>query len=214
MGDAVAALSLGIALEKLTDLEEQHDEDSLGKLCLGPWQETDAERSDGGHGHQKVLVEGIAVGNSFCCLLQCVVPDEQIGNKIDQQQLPCGQLAVLFDDDGGDEEHDGDGNQCQFASPRFVFMVVMLVVVVTVTMAAVFVVFVLVMLMLTTLVFMMFMQMRVFAALVLIVFVMMMCHNRYLLNNIYRRAANRSSSLFSGAKVGQNSCNPVANATE
>ena len=49
VGNALTALSLGIALEQLSHLEEQHDEDSLRKLRLGTRQETDAEGTDGGH---------------------------------------------------------------------------------------------------------------------------------------------------------------------
>ena len=70
VGDALAALALGIAFEQLTYLEEQHHEDGLGKLGLSTGQEADAEGSDGSHRHEEVLVERFSVGNAFSGLFQ------------------------------------------------------------------------------------------------------------------------------------------------
>ena len=70
---AVAALALGVVLEQLAHLEKQHHKDCFGKFRLGSRQEADAQGTDGGHRHQEVLVEGIAVGQSLGSLLQRVV---------------------------------------------------------------------------------------------------------------------------------------------
>ena len=75
VGDAVTALSLGIALEKFTYLEEEHHEDSLQILRLGIRQETDAEGTDGSHRHQQVLVECLALRDTFPCLVERLVSD-------------------------------------------------------------------------------------------------------------------------------------------
>ena len=74
VGNAVAALPLGITLKEFANLKEQHDEDGLWELRLGTWQETDAKRTDSGDGHQEVLVEHIALGDAFPRLMQCFVP--------------------------------------------------------------------------------------------------------------------------------------------
>ena len=100
MGNALAALPFGIALEEFADLEEQHHEDGLGELGLCPREEADAEGTDGGNRHQEVLIEGIAVGDSLRSLLQRVVADDQIRYKIDKQQLPGGQRQRFLDEDG------------------------------------------------------------------------------------------------------------------
>jgi hypothetical protein len=69
MADALSALPLGIALEELAHLEEEHDEHRLQELRLGPWQEADAQCADGGHRHEEMLVEGTAVTTMSvsCC---------------------------------------------------------------------------------------------------------------------------------------------------
>ena len=73
MGDARTALAFGIALEELTDLEEEHDEDGLGELRLSPGQETDAEGTDGSDRHEEMLVEGITMGDSLPRFVQGLV---------------------------------------------------------------------------------------------------------------------------------------------
>ena len=71
--NALTALALGIAFEQLTHLEEQHDEDGFGKLRLGSREEPDAKGTDGGHRHEEMLIEDIAVGNTFNSLMQGLV---------------------------------------------------------------------------------------------------------------------------------------------
>ena len=73
MGDGVAAFPFGIAFKEFADLEEQHDEDGFGEFRLGTGQKTDGESSERGNRHQEVLVEGVALGNAFCRLLQSLV---------------------------------------------------------------------------------------------------------------------------------------------
>ena len=69
--DACATLSLGIALEELTYLKEQHHEDGLWKFRLGARHETDAEGTDGSYRHQEMLIERVAMCQSLCSFLQC-----------------------------------------------------------------------------------------------------------------------------------------------
>ena len=107
VGDTLTALSLGIALEEFTDLEEEHDEDRLRELCLCSGQETDAECTDGGNGHEEVLVKGFPMHHTLYCLFQCVMSDEQVGDKIYQQQLPGRQVAVFLKDDGCHQKDGG-----------------------------------------------------------------------------------------------------------
>ena len=73
MADTAATLPLSIALEEFANLEEQHDEDGLRKLCFGSRQEADTKSTDGGDRHEEMLIEGIAVSNTLDSLLQRVV---------------------------------------------------------------------------------------------------------------------------------------------
>ena len=63
--DRFAALVLGIVLEELADLEEQHHEYRLGELRFGSRQETDAQRTNRGHTHQEILVERVSLLDAF-----------------------------------------------------------------------------------------------------------------------------------------------------
>ena len=114
------------------------------------------------------------MSNALGSLAQRAVADEQIGHQVDQQQLPCGQLAVLLDDDGRDEQHDGDANQRQL-SLQVAMMFMMMFVMMLVAVATV---------LLMSMMFVMLMMLVVLmsAALVLSVFVMM-CHNAIFLNS-------------------------------
>jgi hypothetical protein len=96
VGYALTAFPFGIALEQLANLKEQHDEDRLDKLSLGTGQKADEQCADSGHRHKEVLIEGFAMQQSFGCLLQRLMSDEQIGYKIDQQQLPSSQDESLL----------------------------------------------------------------------------------------------------------------------
>ena len=108
--NAVATLALGVALKQLANLEKEHHKHRFGELRLRPREETDAQRADGSHAHQEVLVEGVSVGQSLGRLFQGVETDEEIGHEIDQQQLPGVQRSVFLNDhrrhqhDNGDED--------------------------------------------------------------------------------------------------------------
>ena len=73
VGDAVAALSLGVALEEFTHLEEEHHENSLRELCLSPRQEADGQGTNGSNRHEEMLVEGITMSDPLPGLMQCLV---------------------------------------------------------------------------------------------------------------------------------------------
>ena len=72
-----------------------------------------------------MLVEGIAMGHALYGFVKRFVSDEQIGYEINKEQLPCGQLAVLLDDDGYDEKYYRDGDECELAFQTAVLMFVM-----------------------------------------------------------------------------------------
>ena len=116
VSNAASALSLGIALEELANLEEQHDENRLGKLRLGARQETDAESTDGGHRHQEVLVERVAVSHTIDGLLQRLVAYQQIRHKVYQQQLPCGERQMVLDDDSANEQQCRHNDESQLTA--------------------------------------------------------------------------------------------------
>ena len=135
VADALAALPLGVALEQLAHLEEEHDEDGLGKLRLGPGQEADGQCADGGHRHEEMLVEPVAVGHAFGSLLQRLVAYQQVGHQIDQQQLPRGQRAVLLNHYGSRQQHGCGNNQQQLAAQAALAVLMMMMFVVFVVLA-------------------------------------------------------------------------------
>ena len=86
--DGFAAAVFGIVFEEFAQLEEEHDEDSFGHLVLGTGQKADEQRADGGDTHEEILVERVALGDSFPGFGQHVVADQHVGHEIDEQQLP------------------------------------------------------------------------------------------------------------------------------
>ena len=130
--DAVAAPALGVTLEQLAYCEEQHDEDRFREFGLRPGQEADAEGTDGGQGHEEVLVEDVSAGNAFCRFFQGAGADEQVGDEIDQEQLPGLQGAVFLDEDGCGEQDGGDGDEGYLPLCAAVGVAVMLVLVLVV----------------------------------------------------------------------------------
>lgn len=146
MRDARPTLSFGQSLEILAHLEEQHHKDGLSKLALGTWQKTDAEGTDGGHRHQEVLIEGVAMRQSLGRLLQRACTYYKIRYEVNQQQLPCGQLQRFLYDDSRNQQH-----HCHCYCPQLamasvlmmvfvmMFMMVLVVVLVLVTTAPMFV---------------------------------------------------------------------------
>jgi len=129
VSDAVATLAFSIPLEELTHLEEEHYEDSLRKLGFSTRQESDTEGSDGGYRHEKMLIEGISVEQTLNGLLQRVVPDEQIGDEINQQQLPLRQVGILLDENRCNQQYDGGDNKLELLLQRMLVMVFVLMLV-------------------------------------------------------------------------------------
>ena len=125
MGNAFTALSFGIALEQLAYLEEEHHKDRLRKFGFRPRQEPDTERTDGGYRHQKMLVESLTFRQALDGFLQCVVTNQEVGNEVDHEQLPLGQVQSLFDSNRHDEQYDGDTNEPELLAQRMLVMVLM-----------------------------------------------------------------------------------------
>ena len=105
MGDAFAAPALGIALEQLADLEEQHHEHGFRKLGLRARQEAYAERAYGGDGHQEVLVEHVSFDYALRGLHEGLAAYKQIRDEIDQQELPGLHSAFLLNQHRGGKKH-------------------------------------------------------------------------------------------------------------
>ena len=125
--NAFAALALGIALKQLADLEKQHDKDRLRKLCLGTRQKPDTKCPDGRYRHQEMLVERLAMSQTFGSLLERIETDEKIRNQINKQQLPCGQIAVFLDDHRCNQKDYGDSNFDDLPFQAAFMLVMMLV---------------------------------------------------------------------------------------
>ena len=107
MGNAVTALVFCIALKQLANLKEQHDEDCLGKLRLCTRKKTNAKGSDGGYRHQEMLVKGVAMSYTLSSFLQGVVTYHQIRYKINEQQLPRGQVEMVFNENSSQQQYNG-----------------------------------------------------------------------------------------------------------
>ena len=77
-GDASAALAHGVALEKFTDLIEQHDRDALRILA----QDHGADRRNG---HQQALVERLTVQDALDGLAQHIISRDEVGDQIQRK---------------------------------------------------------------------------------------------------------------------------------
>ena len=125
--DRFAALSFGIAFKEFADLEEEHYEDGFGELRLGPWEESDAESAQCCDGHEEVLVERFAFHHAFDGFLDGVKSYHEVGDKIDEQQLPRGQCVVVLDIYCDEEQNDGNCNLDDSSPHSIVVMVVVMV---------------------------------------------------------------------------------------
>ena len=87
-----------------------------------------------------MLVEGLAMSQALGGFLERVEANEQIRNQIDEEQLPCGQVAALFDDDRRNEQNhrNGDFDDLTF-QPTFMVVLVMMLVSMMMFMPAAFV---------------------------------------------------------------------------
>jgi hypothetical protein len=124
MGNAFTAFALGIAFEKLTDLEKQHNKDRLGKLGLGTWQKTDAECPNSGDGHKEMFVESLAMCQSLSGFLERVETDNQIRDQIDKKQLPGRQVATFLNDNCSNQQNYRDSNSDDLLFQATLVMVV------------------------------------------------------------------------------------------
>jgi hypothetical protein len=125
--DAVAAAALCDAFEEFSYLEEKHYEYGLGEGCPSTGKEADEKGTEGGDGHQEMLVEGVAVCDAFGCFTKGFVSDKEIWNKIDQEQLPGREVALFLYEYCNSEQYcrGGDEEQLLF-HPAFLVFVVML----------------------------------------------------------------------------------------
>ena len=82
VADVLAAAADGVALKQLADLVKQHDGHGLGIV-------PEHHRADGGHGHEQVLVERLAVINALAGIDERLAADEQIRNEIQHELEPA-----------------------------------------------------------------------------------------------------------------------------
>ena len=127
VGNAVAAFSFGIALEQFSYLEEKHDEYRFGESGLRAGKESYAECPYRGDRHKEMLVEGVAVRDALDGFLQRVEAYDEVGDQIDQQELPGGQVAFLLDDHRCGEQNGRQGDQDDLSfQASFLVMMLML----------------------------------------------------------------------------------------
>ena len=89
---------------RVRPLGKQHHEHCLGELVVRAWHEPDGERTQRGNRHEEIFVQRLAMRHSLCRLSQHIVASDEVRHEINQQQLPRGQAARLFDDDAYDEQ--------------------------------------------------------------------------------------------------------------
>ena len=111
VGDTVAAAPFGITLQQFSHLEKQHHGHGLGHFAVGTRHEADEQRSGGGNGHEKMLVEGIALRQPFGGFVQGFMPHKQIRNKVNEQQLPHGQVCRVLNGHCHGQQHGGRSYQ-------------------------------------------------------------------------------------------------------
>jgi hypothetical protein len=73
MGDTGTALPFSITLEEFAHLEKEHHKDSLRKLRLSPWQESNTEGTYRGHRHQEMLIEGVTMKDTLHSLVERIM---------------------------------------------------------------------------------------------------------------------------------------------
>ena len=123
VGDGPARASFRDAFEEFADLEEKHDEDSLGELRGRPGQESDAQGAQRGDAHQEVLVHRLAVREGLRRFFQGVPADDEVGDQVEQQVLPDLPLRMSFDEDRGGQQQ-GRRSDLDDAFPGLVVMMI------------------------------------------------------------------------------------------
>ena len=97
---AASALAFGIALSPFAHLEKQHHCNCFGKSLVASGQKAYRECADGGYRHEEMLVEGIAVRQSFSGFLQCREAYQEVCREIEQQSLPHRQRGYMVGGNG------------------------------------------------------------------------------------------------------------------
>ena len=92
------AFLFGKLFKELTNLEKKHHKHRLGELRFRSREKADTQCPDSCNRHQEVLIESLTMHNAFDGLMQCVMSNEQIGNKINQQHLPHKQVVAVFNE--------------------------------------------------------------------------------------------------------------------
>ena len=62
--------------------------------------------------------------NAFSGFLEGVETDNEVGDQIDKQKLPCGKVAFFLDPDGCGQQDCGQGDQDNPPFRAFFFMMV------------------------------------------------------------------------------------------
>ena len=88
VGDGFTALAYGVALEQLAHLVEQHDGRAFGHVRVAVGEQHQRERADGGHAHEEVLVEHLAVADVLRRAQQHVVAGDEIGDEEQRELRP------------------------------------------------------------------------------------------------------------------------------
>ena len=88
LADGLPAPVLRDALEQLSHLEEQHDEDGLGEHRLAAGDEPDQQGAHSRQGHEEVLVKGVTFRDVFDGLRQRLSPDDEVAGQEDDKLRP------------------------------------------------------------------------------------------------------------------------------
>jgi hypothetical protein len=59
------------------------------------------------------------------------VTNQEVGDEVDHEQLPLGQVQSLFDSNRHDEQYDGDTNEPELLAQRMLVMVLMFMLMLT-----------------------------------------------------------------------------------
>ena len=90
VGNAAAALPLGIFFEHFAELEEEHHTDGFNKFGFAFGHKSDGKCSKRCYAHQKMLVPHIAMSDAHKGFQQRFIARNEIGGQIDQELLSGG----------------------------------------------------------------------------------------------------------------------------
>ena len=127
VGDGLAALAHGVALEELAHLVEEHDGAALRHLRVVVGEEDRGEGAYGGDRHEECLVEGVAAADVARGLDEHVVAGDEEGDEVegeghvDRRGAGCGgDEAELVGRQDGEEKRDGKDDA---VAPLLLFLV-------------------------------------------------------------------------------------------